>query len=563
MIVLPIVERELRVAARRFGTYRARFSGALAAVILMAWAFWRFYLQNIPTAQQGLMLFYLLSAVALVYCLSTGPQMTADCVCEEKREGTLGLLFLTDLKGMDVVLGKLVASSLNALYGLLAIFPLLAMPLLLGGVTVNQFGKMVLTLLNTLFFSLAVGLLISSISRNERKAMFGAILAVLASIFIPLGGALFFVVIMEAVQNVADLQYVALILLGAPAYPFACVLWPGTGIPWTPPVWTFWCSLGLSHLTGWLALLAAARILPRVWKDQARAPKASNLADRLHYFSRGDRQRHEKILESRKTFRRWLLEINPYLWLVERDRLKTMYAWMFLLAMMAIWTWGYAKYGRVMFDFYPLAPTILIIHGFLKLWVVAEACHRLVVDQRSGALELLLSTPLSDARIIQGQTLALKRQFVWPLVVLGGIELWVFHGSYSVAIISSVLTMLAADLFTLAWVGMYLSLTAKNMSRVLGSSVLLVLVLPWVLYLLAATLWEALRTKFGLANEALSFEAKVLLWLVIGIINDVLLGMCWARPRLSLQFRSQVLKRFERGPEDVRWWLPLNRDYST
>ncbi|HQU46125.1 MAG TPA: hypothetical protein PK867_25150, partial [Pirellulales bacterium] len=42
--------------------------------------------------------------------------LTADCISSERREGTLGLLFLTDLRGHDVVLGKLVVAGLGAFY---------------------------------------------------------------------------------------------------------------------------------------------------------------------------------------------------------------------------------------------------------------------------------------------------------------------------------------------------------------------------------------------------------------------------------------------------------------
>ena len=59
---------------------------------------------------------------------------------EEKREGTLGLLFLTDLKGYDVVAGKLVANSLNGFYALMAILPVVALALLMGGLTGMQVG---------------------------------------------------------------------------------------------------------------------------------------------------------------------------------------------------------------------------------------------------------------------------------------------------------------------------------------------------------------------------------------------------------------------------------------
>src|SRR5512145_1105353 len=93
--------------------------------------------------------FWGLSVLALAYCLYAGRHATADCLSQEKREGTLGLLFLTDLKGYDVVLGKLAATSLNGLYCLVGILPVLAVPLLLGGVSYPEFWRMVLVLVDT------------------------------------------------------------------------------------------------------------------------------------------------------------------------------------------------------------------------------------------------------------------------------------------------------------------------------------------------------------------------------------------------------------------------------
>lgn len=60
--------------------------------------------------------------------------------------------FLTDLKGFDVVLGKLVSSSIHAVYGLLAVVPMMAMALLFGGVTGAEVSRTSLALGNTLFF---------------------------------------------------------------------------------------------------------------------------------------------------------------------------------------------------------------------------------------------------------------------------------------------------------------------------------------------------------------------------------------------------------------------------
>src|SRR5580698_10053878 len=121
MIFLPVVERELRVAARRRGTYWGRFVAVL--------------LGGETNASIGQELLAVVSTVVFFYATITGTLVTCDCLSEEKREGTLGLLFLTDLKGHDVVLGKLAATSVNAFYGMLAVVPVLAIPFILGGVS--------------------------------------------------------------------------------------------------------------------------------------------------------------------------------------------------------------------------------------------------------------------------------------------------------------------------------------------------------------------------------------------------------------------------------------------
>src|SRR5882672_6937646 len=169
MTFLPIVERELLVASRRHATYSTRLVVALVAIVIGIF----FYIANLRTPKHLLAhyIFQGLSVLALLYCLAAGRRSTADCLSEEKREGTLGLLFLTKLKGHDVVLGKLAATSLNSFFCLLAIFPVLAVPLLMGGITNGEFWRMVLVLLNTFLFSLAVGMFSSVLSWNARRAM--------------------------------------------------------------------------------------------------------------------------------------------------------------------------------------------------------------------------------------------------------------------------------------------------------------------------------------------------------------------------------------------------------
>src|SRR5215467_6447378 len=173
MIFLPIVERELRVAARRHSTYWVRLGVAVLAMIVAGVIGIFSYANGLSAIRPSLGkdIFAGLGLLALGYGLLSGRRSTADCLSEEKRDGTLGLLFLTDLKGYDVVLGKLTATSVDSCYRLLAVFPVLAIPLLMGGLTIGEFWRMALVLVNTLFFSLAAGVFVSSISQQSQKAV--------------------------------------------------------------------------------------------------------------------------------------------------------------------------------------------------------------------------------------------------------------------------------------------------------------------------------------------------------------------------------------------------------
>src|ERR1035437_8642366 len=101
MTFLPIVARELRIAARPPNTYRVRSGAALVLILIGTWLF--LLKRDQPTQAISFPLFWLSPSAVVWYCLLSGVGFTADCRSEEKREGTLGLLFLTDLKGYDVV----------------------------------------------------------------------------------------------------------------------------------------------------------------------------------------------------------------------------------------------------------------------------------------------------------------------------------------------------------------------------------------------------------------------------------------------------------------------------
>src|SRR5436190_7976809 len=103
------------MGARSPRTHRERW---ISIVVIMGLAGVCLVVRSRPwstPASHGRDLFEFFSVALFVVALSMG-FVTADALSKEKREGTLGLLFLTELQSYDVVLGKLFASSLRSVY---------------------------------------------------------------------------------------------------------------------------------------------------------------------------------------------------------------------------------------------------------------------------------------------------------------------------------------------------------------------------------------------------------------------------------------------------------------
>jgi ABC-type transport system involved in multi-copper enzyme maturation permease subunit len=138
------------------------------------------------SGQVGFAIFTAISIAALGFCLMAGPFLTADTLTSEKREGTLGLLFLTDLRPFDIVSGKLAAASLNALLAFLSTVPLLMLPVMWGGVSLKQVLLTVLALALALGVSLAAGLFYSTVCRHHRLALLATLTTIILLAGLPL-----------------------------------------------------------------------------------------------------------------------------------------------------------------------------------------------------------------------------------------------------------------------------------------------------------------------------------------------------------------------------------------
>ncbi len=543
MTFLPVVGREMGVLARRSGFYWARAGTALASLLVLGWLL--AITAQAPTLTLGRSIFTILSWVGLVYAMAAGVHATADCISEEKREGTLGLLFLTDLTRYDIVLGKLSASSFGAAYALLAILPMISLGLLVGGVSLREVAEVAAILANTLFFSLSLGVFISTLSRNERQAVFAAGVVV----FLLTAGPFAVLVSATGLGSFATFrQSVDAITWPSLAYPLLMLQ-----LRTTPPLGfgTAWPeSMLLHHLLGWTCLILSCVILPRFVhetpRQSRRTPQPSG-------------PRPDRAQRRRQLFRRKLLDENAFLWLASREswgaRSKTLYAWFLVLFFLGLFGWVRWFFPSLLFDLPVNLALLVTLHGTLKLWLASESCHRLVQDRRAGALELLLSTPLTVREIAAGQGRALRRIFGWPvtLLVLGELAaaLWVSQSGWQrPSGTDRGLTYLAAsstlvlDLWALSWVGQWRALRGKSVERALAATLASVLAVPWIAYLTLHGLAALLAAFLG---TPMSYRALVLSWWAISAGWSLVLG--WpARTRFLDDFRECAAGRFDSTP---------------
>jgi hypothetical protein len=514
MTFLPIVDRELRVAARLTSTYKKRaLAAALVAVVAMVMLL--FGTINPVRSQVGGAMFSTLSYMLLAFCLLEGVRKTADCLSEERREGTLGLLFLTDLKGYDIILGKLAATSLTSVYGLLAMLPILALSLLLGGVTQGEFWRRALALTNVLFFSLSAGMWVSARSRSERRALVGTLWVIVLFLAVP------------------PLTGASVVSRFSPGYSF----FHSSEALYRSTAQGYWRSLLFTQLVSWFLLAWASFSVSRLQLDQALTASQSRWRQRWHQLEFGDAQKRAKL-------RAKLLDINPALWLAGRGAGQHLFLWFFIGAAGLASVIALSTFGG---DFFALLLGMFFIINFLiKTRLASQACHCLAEARRNNALEMLLSTPLTVPEILSGQILALKRAFLLPVLVtllvetvgcLGGILIFgnLSRGQtfltmgFSLLGISVYLAMFVLDLLAVTWAGMWFGLSSRNETQATFKTILYVLVLPC---------FAAIFSCFGVPL----FLASSVIW------------MLWAKQKVRIEFSALAGRRFDASDAASGWW---------
>ncbi|MDA7511513.1 ABC transporter permease, partial [Verrucomicrobia bacterium] len=440
-------------------------------------------LGSFDSTRMGSNLLILISTISFVYSLFAGVFYTSDCLSAERRNGTMGLLFLTRLKSYDVTAGKLTAHSLSSIYGLVATIPILALSVLFGGVTDQQFVRTVLALFNCLFLSLSVGLLASSLFLEAKKTMTFTVLILGCLCFAP-----FFIGrVLNGLFNYTALH--PLLLLTSP---FSLIKSAWSGMNMLP----YWPSFFFLLFLGCVCF-ALSSVATSKWNQSSDKPRFPSIGGRIN-ASPGRMIRaisncigtsQPKQPESKSDSL-----VGPFDIIATRANSANTLLWILLLLGAAIFSWMFLQPGRMLLGIgvYSLFP----FHIVIKILIASDACRRLNQDRSSGLLELLCVTPEPIEHLPSAYSDRIRSHYFRPAVVLSTLNLLAFVAMYRdlmrqtnmefdvlllfILIMGGGIVMLFLDFNALIWVGLKEGLVNRSVNRSIFMTLAKIMGAPWL-----------------------------------------------------------------------------------
>jgi hypothetical protein len=383
--MVSILHREMRIASRRRWTFWSRVVTSALAFIS---GLFLILISSMQATVSGTYLFKSLVFSSFWFCLIQGVRRASASISDERREGTLGLLFLTDLRPIDVIAGKLFAVAIPLIQPLLAFLPVLAISVLLGGITGGEIFRAGLTLASILLYSISAGLFVSCVSRKAEETGQGTIFLLLAMVALP------------PIFGRGPLHWLRYF---SPWSAYTTIPDPGYRVSGED----FWYSLLVTNLFAAALLLAAGYFLRR--RDDE--PLVVNVKSMRAFIPkpRVNRAAHAAILDR-----------NPGEWLAVRHSMGPAGKWIFNGI-----TFAFAVFAAVLanaFNFpegrYAALAVLLVTALLILLRLASQASYPLAEARRSGAIEMMISTPLNPKCLITGQLISLRNQFLPALGML-------------------------------------------------------------------------------------------------------------------------------------------------
>jgi ABC-type transport system involved in multi-copper enzyme maturation permease subunit len=452
----PVIRRELRAQARQPFSYWLR-TVAVGAMLLATMVF---ALNRDPAPGTGAELLTYLHGCLFVPILILVPIMTADCLSRERREGTLSLLFLTNLRPFDIVVAKATAHALRAFTFWLATLPALTLPFLIGGAGWEHAVLSVLFNFMALCIALGAGVLASSWSKSWARAVASALVvgAAFWFAFCLVNMAATLTIVFSRTSGLPDRPWQEFFDLDAIRFGIALPV-IGVGaivkdfrLPGMLSKWLLAESAMalMAFLFLCFCLSVAARNLRKHWREEPPS-----------LFAQWLERKFTTPIIAVNLLRRWMrrtLEHNPIGWLEQRTWSGRTLMWVWLAVVTSIYITVFSGLSFTPDVYEALQGAVA---WSLALGVAFTAAGSFRRERETGVLELLLVSPTSSGQILSGRVRGLWAQFFPALALLFGI--WAFLFTFGERGHSFArLVFYATLLLSLPVIGLYFSLKQRS-----------------------------------------------------------------------------------------------------
>ncbi len=493
MNFLPVITRELRAQARQAFTYWLRGLGVLTLLVGGLW----FLDEGAFEPNVGGFLYGRMHLMAYFALWLLVPLGAADCISRERREGTLGLLFLTPLRPPQIVLAKGFVHGLRATTLIVAIVPVLMIPFLLGGVVWQQAALSVVIYADAICWCLAAALVASSLARNNNRAMaFTMLFACFGFIGFPWLVGAGMGINSPTTWNAGYTQstydfFVGFWVVAMPAGDFSYVL-RMFKLPQLVTTIGFASAVSVAVLV--FAVVFAANCLRRSWRDQPPSARVETM-ERMFF----------RPVLWKGFLHRWMqrkLERNPIGWLEHRQWSGRIVTWAWFAIIITLYS-----FALVDTNYFRFVRDIQNVVGWLLAFSMAvTASGSFRRERETGVLELLLVSPLSARQIINGRLRGLWGQFLPTVLAL--LLIWGYlnfslsglstgYGSNAGVYSNSLVGMMyfLVSFVIIPVIGLYFSVRCRHYLVALLLTIGVAMVLP--ILLSAISQWLSVRAGFG------------------------------------------------------------------
>ena len=169
----PVLRNESKLTARtsRFSLMILIYITVLSVGTLIFYSSYssEVYVSGIDP-QGAVTLYIIMAVIQAILLMFIVPSLTATSICSEREKQTLDILLSTRLSPLQIILGKLSASSLKVIMLIVCTIPLYAICGLIGGVKLSNILVLVGSfIINTIFVG-AIGVFISTYSKTSKAA---------------------------------------------------------------------------------------------------------------------------------------------------------------------------------------------------------------------------------------------------------------------------------------------------------------------------------------------------------------------------------------------------------